>query len=193
MRTTRDVRAPRAPRAARPSPPARRALAQHGTATEEKTRDEDDNRRRDARRVARGSGAFHVRDEEGGAGLRICHRRTLRACPKRSSRRHEYKWRSESIHPAGRAAEQFEVSAGYSSRSTRRRYDQKRCDGTMGRIYGARAVNREPQHPELHRINVEATPSNCPTLTPCAILHSTKESTGGYRRLRSGRTSRTPL
>ena len=90
MRTTRDVRAPRAPRARRPPPPARRALAHHGAATEEKTRDEDDDRRRDARRVARGSGAFHVRDEEGG-GFTICHRRTLRACPKLSSRRHEYK------------------------------------------------------------------------------------------------------
>ena len=40
MRTTRDVRAPRASRARRPSPPAHRALAQHGAATEEKTRDE---------------------------------------------------------------------------------------------------------------------------------------------------------
>jgi hypothetical protein len=48
--TTRDVRASRVPRARRPSPPPRRALAQHGAATEVKTRDEEDDRRRDERR-----------------------------------------------------------------------------------------------------------------------------------------------
>ena len=62
----------------------------------------------------------------------------------------------------------------------------------MGRIHGARAVNREPQRQELHRINVGATPSDCPTLTPWHILHSTKESTGGYRRLRT-HLENTPL
>ena len=62
----------------------------------------------------------------------------------------------------------------------------------MGRIHGARAVNREPKRPELHRINVDATPSDCPTLAPCAILHSTKGSTGAYRRPRT-HLKNTPL
>ena len=63
----------------------------------------------------------------------------------------------------------------------------------MGWTHGARAVNREPKRPELHRINADATPSeDCPTLAPCNILHSTKGSTGGYRRPRT-HLKNTPL
>ena len=82
----------------------------------------------DGTRVAsrEGLGRFMFETRRGG-GFTICHRRTLRACPKLSSRRHESKAEFR-VHP-GRAADQFEVSAGYSSRSTRRRYDHNDATG----------------------------------------------------------------
>ena len=124
-------RCTRAARAARASPVAPRAPRPRSARNGDRREDARRGRRPatgHASRRARVWGVSCSRRGEG-AGFTICHRRTLRACPKRSSRRHEYKWRSESIHPAGRAAEQFEVSAGYSSRSTRRKYDQNDATG----------------------------------------------------------------
>ena len=69
-KNTRDVFAPRALRAHRPSPPARQALAQHGAATEEKTRGEDDDRRRDERRGQEGENHRGARYPGGAAAVR---------------------------------------------------------------------------------------------------------------------------
>jgi len=85
-------RCTRAARAACASPAPPRAPRPRSSRSGDRREDARRGRRPATGRASRRARVWgvHVRDEEGG-GFTICHRRTLRACPKLSSRRHEYK------------------------------------------------------------------------------------------------------
>ena len=124
-------RCTRAARAARRAPVAPRAPRPRSARNGDRREDARRGRQPATGRASRRARVWGVScSRRGGGRLHNLPQTYLEACLKRAVPvATSTKWRSESIHPAGRAAEQFEVSAGYSSRSTRRRYDQNDATG----------------------------------------------------------------